>query len=296
MSVTYTSARVSARDRFAFTFFLSLALNAVILLGIKFDFMDLKNEDNGPLPTIDVILVQDNKSETPEHADFLAQTNQSGAGNTQNKIRPTTVESASPFETPISGDSANIQPRQAPSDVTVTKEPEVLTAYVGPTKVLTQHEPAPDPAEQVSAAEMIKRSKEIARLSAEISESMEIYSKQPRHRYISSNTKAFRDAAYLDDWRRKIEYIGNLNYPEEAKRRDLSGNLVLDVAIRADGTLDSINIRRSSGQKILDDAAVRIVRLAAPFAPLPPEMRKDTDVLHIIRTWLFESGNRLSTH
>jgi len=124
-----------------------------------------------------------------------------------------------------------------------------MTAYVGPTKITAQSDAAPDPATQPSAAEMVRRSHEITRLSAEISESMEIYSKQPKHRYISSNTKAFRDAAYLDDWRRKIEYIGNLNYPEEAKRRDLSGNLVLDVAIRADGTLDAINIRRSSGQR-----------------------------------------------
>ncbi|MBI3772242.1 MAG: energy transducer TonB [Gammaproteobacteria bacterium] len=295
MSVIYTNARVSARDRFAFTLFLSIAVNAVIILGVTFDLVDQKKEDNAPLTTIDVILVQDNNSETPDQADFLAQSNQSGAGNAQGKTRPTTIESATPLDVPVDGDSANIQPRQSPSDVATTKAPEVLTAYVGPTKIATQSDSAPDPATQPSVAEMVRRSKEIINLSAEISESMEIYSKKPKHRYISSNTKAFRDAAYLDDWRRKIEYIGNLNYPEEAKRRDLSGNLVLDVAIRADGAIDTIAIRRSSGQKVLDDAAVRIVRMAAPYSPLPPEMRKDTDVLHVIRTWLFESGNRLST-
>lgn len=295
MSVVYTNARISARDRFTFTLFLSIAINAVIILGVTFDMAAQKKDDSAPLSTIDVILVQDNNSEKPEQADFLAQSNQSGAGNTQDKTRPTTAASATPLETPFDGDSDTIQPRQSPSDVTTTKAPEIMTAYTGPTKITAQSDAAPDPATQPSAAEMLRRSHEITRLSAEISESMEIYSKQPKHRYISSNTKAFRDAAYLDDWRRKIEYIGNLNYPEEAKRRDLSGNLVLDVAIRADGTLDAINIRRSSGQKVLDDAAVRIVRLAAPFSPLPPEMRKDTDVLHVIRTWLFESGNRLST-
>ena len=96
-------------------------------------------------------------------------------------------------------------------------------------------------------------------------------------------------------WQAKIEMIGNLNYPEEARRRNISGNLLLDVAIDHAGNVDSISVRRSSGHKLLDDAAIRIVRLAAPFGPLPPEMRKETDILHIIRTWQFLDNNRLVT-
>ena len=136
---------------------------------------------------------------------------------------------------------------------------------------------------------------QIAHLSAEIDQSMKAFSRQTRHRFISANAREFRDAAYLDAWRAKVERIGNLNYPDEAKRRNLSGSLVLDVAVNANGSLHDVLIRRSSGYKILDDAAVQIVKLAAPFAPFPEEMRKDTDVLHIIRGWQFLNDNRLIT-
>jgi protein TonB len=95
----------------------------------------------------------------------------------------------------------------------------------------------------------------------------------------------------MDAWRAKVESVGNFNYPSEAKRRHLTGNLLLDVALNADGSINEIAIRRSSGQKILDDAAIRIVELAAPFAPFPPEIRSELDILHITRTWKFnESG------
>jgi protein TonB len=90
-----------------------------------------------------------------------------------------------------------------------------------------------------------------------------------------------------------VEKIGNLNYPEEAKRRKLYGNLLMHVAVRADGSVEKIRIRRSSGHKLLDDAAVRIVRMAAPFAPFPPEIREEVDVLDITRTWQFLDGNTL---
>jgi protein TonB len=136
---------------------------------------------------------------------------------------------------------------------------------------------------------------EIATLSAEISQSMDAYAKRDKQRYISAQAKEYRDAAYLDAWRSKIERIGNLNYPEEAKRRGISGSLQLDVAINADGSLNSITLLRPSGSKILDDAAVRIVKLAAPFAQFPDELRSDTDVLHIIRNWEFLDSYRLDT-
>ncbi|RMD79071.1 MAG: energy transducer TonB, partial [Gammaproteobacteria bacterium] len=149
------------------------------------------------------------------------------------------------------------------------------------------------PAPQPSAAELIRRSRELARLSAELDASIRAYARRPRQRYLSASTRSLRDAAYLEAWRRKIERIGNLNYPEEAKRRGLSGSLVLDVALNPDGSVRSVEILRSSGYKVLDDAAVRIVHLAAPFAPFPPAMRQDTDVLHIVRTWQFLQGDRL---
>jgi protein TonB len=119
----------------------------------------------------------------------------------------------------------------------------------------------------------------------------------PRHHYITANTREHVTAAYEEAWRMKVERVGNLNYPDEAKRRNLSGLLLLDVAINADGTLHSTRIVRSSGEKLLDDGAIRIVKLAAPFSPFPKQMREQgMDVLHIIRAWQFQSDNSLTTH
>ena len=128
---------------------------------------------------------------------------------------------------------------------------------------------------------------ERARLNAEISRSWQDLQQAPRRKYLNARTQEYRYAAYMDAWRAKVERIGNLNYPEEAKRRHLTGSLVLDVALKADGTVASISVLRSSGQKLLDDAAMRIIDLASPFAPFTPEMRGETDILHITRTWKF---------
>ncbi len=287
-----TTTNISPRDRLAFMMFLSLALNMMVILGISFDFSDLIQEET-PLPTLDIILVEQNDSEASDDADFLSQFNQTGAGNTQEVSRPSTLESATPV--PVSGESEYIQEEQTTEQESSAIDQELLTRHDSDEQVFSDEEIKPNPTDTPMSAAMILRGREIARLSAEISLSMEVYSKRTKHRYISASTKSFRDAAYLDDWRRKIERVGNLNYPEEARSRNLSGSLIMDVAINPNGTINTISIRRSSGQKVLDDAATRIVRLAAPFSPLPQAMRKDTDVLHITRTWQFLSGNRLST-
>ncbi len=287
-----TTTNISPRDRLAFMMFLSLALNMMVILGISFDFSDLIQEET-PLPTLDIILVEQNDSEASDDADFLSQFNQTGAGNTQEVSRPSTLESATPV--PVSGESEYIQEEQTTEQESSAIDQELLTRHDSDEQVFSDEEIKPNPTDTPMSAAMILRGREIARLSAEISLSMEGYSKRTKHRYISASTKSFRDAAYLDDWRRKIERVGNLNYPEEARSRNLSGSLIMDVAINPNGTINTISIRRSSGQKVLDDAATRIVRLAAPFSPLPQAMRKDTDVLHITRTWQFLSGNRLST-
>lgn len=294
MSAAITSAKVSASDRLIFTLFLSLALNAVVILGIGFDFHDLINEES-PLPTLEVILVEKNDSEAPQDAEFLAQVDQTGMGNTRDKKTPRTMEAAQELPVPVDGSSDILRPEQTAEQVPTAQE-EVLTRHDAPNQVYTLENTDKQPAEEATSAELIRRGQEIARLTAEIKQSFEIYSQKEKHRYISASTKSFRDAAYLDAWRRKIERIGNLNYPDAAKRRGLSGSLILDVAINANGTIRQITVLRPSGHKILDDAAQRIVRLAGPYAPLPPEMLEDTDVLHITRTWLFNSGNELSTH
>jgi len=109
------------------------------------------------------------------------------------------------------------------------------------------------------------------------------------------SAKAAIDAQYLDDWRRRVERIGNVHYPEEAKRNQLYGQLRLAVSILPNGQVDDIEVLQSSGVRVLDDAAMRIVRLAEPFQAFPVELKKEVDKLEIIRTWRFVPGNQLQS-
>ncbi|OGT30109.1 MAG: hypothetical protein A2W28_10550 [Gammaproteobacteria bacterium RBG_16_51_14] len=164
------------------------------------------------------------------------------------------------------------KPEQANTDK-VADQPPVREQLATP--------PAP------SATTLLTNSFKIASLSAEIKRKLEAKAKRPRRKFISATTKEYRYASYMEAWRAKVERVGNLNYPEAARKQDLSGSLILDVALNADGSINQITIRRSSGQKILDDAADRIVQLASPFAPFPEQIREETDILHITRTWQF---------
>lgn len=290
MSAAINSPKVTAKDRLAFMLFLSLVLNAVIILGVSFQVEPPKKSEESSLPTLDVVLVAPEGDKTQnEEADFLGNVSQEGGGNTQEMVRPSTVQAAPNIPMPFEGDSDTMQPRQIANDQ--TGQQEVLSTFKGQYQVRDQDNPDKELANRTTAAQLMMRGREIARLTAEIADSQLAYASKEKHRTISANTKEYRDAEYLDSWRRKIERIGTLNYPEEALQRHLSGLLVLDVAIKHDGTIDSITLKRSSGEKLLDDAAIRIVRLASPFSPLTPEMRKDTDILHITRTWIFEAGS-----
>ena len=166
---------------------------------------------------------------------------------------------------------------------------EKVTESVEKTEV-AEREPMPEQPEtppMPSAAALLANSFEIAALSAEIRRKLEAKADRPRRKFLSASTREFNYAAYMEAWRAKVERVGNLNYPDEARRNRLSGSLVLDVALNADGSVNQITIRRSSGSKILDDAAVRIVELSSPFAPFPDHIKKETDILHITRTWQF---------
>ena len=138
-----------------------------------------------------------------------------------------------------------------------------------------------------TAAQLLTRSFALASLNAELQQRLDSKAKRPRRKYISANTREYRYAAYMEAWRAKVERIGNINYPNAARERRLSGNLLLDVAINPNGSVKEITVRRSSGHKVLDDAAIRIVELAAPFARFPDAVLEEVDILHITRTWKF---------
>ena len=160
-------------------------------------------------------------------------------------------------------------------------------------------EPAPAAAIPASAQTLtaaMLRSQVIESLSAEIDQRLRAYAEWPRRKWITARTREHKYAAYMEAWRQKVERVGNLNYPDEARRNRLSGHLLLDVALNSDGSISELILRRSSGKKVLDDAAVRIVKLAAPFAKFPENIVQEVDILHIERTWQFLTSNRFQSN
>jgi protein TonB len=287
-------AAVTPADRLGLTLFFSLVLHGIIILGLVFSPDPPPKSDTRP--PIEIILTESAKPAKVDDAEYLAQADNDGSGNVKQRVRPTEARSAPATTPPLAGEGKSISPPRPAAPPQNTRRIEVLTAKQDADHSVSQHQEQQEQQQPPpSAAELMMRGEEIAKLSAEIHDSIQAYTRRPRERYISACTQSFRDAAYLDAWRQKIERIGSLNYPEEAKRQGLSGNLILDVAINPDGTVNNVELRHSSGYKLLDDAAIRIVKLAAPFAPFSPEMRKDTDVLHITRTWQFLNDNSFAS-
>jgi len=286
---------ISHTDRLSLTIFVALAFHALLILGISFNLMD--DIPSETLTTMEITLVHNKSQDEPDKADYLAQANQLGGGDTEEKVRD-----SSPFSNNAPTQEKGIAPdsqRELALPTTTTKQDKIeyLTAENAEQRVDSEKQklPFPEINKKMSAAQLFERSQEIARLSAKIQEIKKSYAMTPQHNYVrGANAKEFRFASYMDAWRTKVERIGNLNYPEAAVRKGINGSLLLDVAINADGTLNDVRILRSSGHKILDTAAKRIVRLAAPYPPLTEEIKKDTDILHIPRVWHFKSSG-LST-
>ncbi len=182
------------------------------------------------------------------------------------------------------------QPPPAPQAEVAPTRSDVLTAEAPPTPDALVEPPH----QSLDAAQILgSRNQEIARLTASLQEQSAAYASRVRRRSVSASTREYRYASYLAAWARKVERIGNLNYPEAAREQRLHGNLILHVAVLKDGSVESIRVVRSSGYDVLDQAAVKIVELAAPYSPFPPDIAAETDVLDIIRTWQFLRGGRL---
>jgi protein TonB len=281
-------------DRFGLALLLATVVHALLILGMTFDFQQSHPAERRQ-PNLEILVVHNPRppQETPQ-PDFLAQTSQQGGGNQDDKARPLAPEppladAAPPLPEPPASPPASAPLPSPPTKTVVAAQRPEAPATPQPRR---HAKPAQKPLPSLSQLLASSR-QEADRLSAELSRKRELYAKRPRRKHISASTQEYQYAAYLEAWRRKVERIGNLNYPDEAKRRKLYGNLVLSVALRPDGSVEDIRLTRSSGQALLDDAAIRIVRLAAPYAPFPKEIREETDILEITRTWQFLSDNQL---
>lgn len=279
-------------DRLGLTAFVSVLAHMTLILGVSFSMPDLRSND--PQPTLDITLVNTRADTEPEDADFLAQANQEGGGDRDEAViaqspLPVSASAAAQNPTAQSADEPQ-QPQQAVDQpLTQDREPASVIDDLTPQERQQRNAPAPDTSDQPVESVASER----ARLSAEISEFWEEYQKRPRRKFLSARTKEYKYAEYMEAWRAKVERVGNLNYPEKARQQNLTGSLVLDVAIKPDGSVQNLNVVKSSGQKVLDDAARRIVRLAGPYKPFPANIKKEVDILHITRTWQFMRDNRL---
>lgn len=269
---------------------LSTFLHAVIIFGVTFKHADPRLFNNWAQP-LEVVLVNSKSRTKPEKADALAQARLDGGGNTDEDRR-----AKSPLPV-LSQDTRTVEESQARKKVAdLEREAARLMTQVRSKQAVETAERPPEKTEQAGegqTADLIQRSLQIARLEAQIAKDWDAYQKRPRRRFVGARTQEFRFAQYIEDWRVKIERIGTVNYPEAAKQHRIFGSLQLTVAIRHDGTVESVEINRSSGQKVLDQAALRIVELSGPYAPFPPDIRGDTDILHITRTWTFTRNDQL---
>jgi len=264
-------------------------LHAFFLFGIALVLPDPRAAANLMQP-LQVVLVNSKTKSRPVQADALAQHNLDAGGNTAADRR-----AKSPL--PAIRDDLKFTPEQRTKRVAALEEETKRML----TKLKSDYTAVqPEPKRQKDSTDsngndLVQRALEIARLEAQIDKNWDAYQKLPRRTFIGARTQEYRFSQYIEDWRVKVERIGNLNYPEQARRQKIFGKLQLSVSINKDGSVESVEVSRSSGQRLLDAAAVRIVKLAAPYAPLPPNITQDTDILTITRTWSFTPSDTLES-
>ncbi len=285
---------VTTGDRLSFTVFFALALHAALIFGITFTF-----KERGPSThTMEVTLAQSRSENRPDRADYLAQFNQVGSGTLEEKKLTTTTTKPEFQDTEIRETTPVQQLAAAPRQQAIEKT--IITTTSESSRTVAQVESTNDPSQVESDSPVTKtllqKSLEIASLEARLDEQRQLYAKRPRIKRLTSlSTASSVDAYYLNSWRRKVERVGNLNYPAEARRQQIYGSLRLLVSLYPDGALKEVMLLQSSGHAVLDDAAIAIVELAAPYSPFPTELRETTDVLEIIRTWQFRKNSSLAS-
>jgi protein TonB len=245
-------------------------------------------------PPLDVVLVNARSATAPLKAEVYAQANLDGGGD---------VDEDRQLRSPLPASSQNRPASPSPEiDTRIDKLErqarellsQIKSSYSVPESA-PKSNPAPREPTPAPPGDLAERSLEMARLAARIDQEMDEYQKRPRRDNAQFRAKEYAFARYVEDWRAKVERIGNLNYPEAARRNQIYGSLVLTVEINNDGSLDGVHVERSSGSRILDAAAVKIVELAAPFAPFPEAMKKQVDIFGITRTWTFTREQHLTS-
>ncbi len=276
-------------DRLGMMLFFAAVMHAIFILGFGFDFLD--NAKLEAPPSLEVILVQTQNSDTPEEADYLAQVSQDGGGESEERLRPSEAFAATE---PTEETGVSPQPLEQQVQQQTPEQQEVITRLFSTDEIESKKKPDPkseltDIEKQLQALEL-----QIAKQTTELKLTSEKYAKLPKVLQVTARTKEYAPAAYMAAWVDKVERIGNVNYPKDARLSKLQGDLLLEVEIKSNGQVVETKILRSSGSSILDEAAKRTIRLASPFPPFTAELSELADQIEIVRTWIFKQGD-LST-
>ena len=288
MTSTAASPQVSSNDRISFTLLLAIAAHALIILGIGFE---LVRSHSAPPSTIEVILTKTQNVDTPEDAKVISEHNQKQSGSVDFDSRPT---SPSLTQKTLQGND-QASTKEILENTTIAAE-NVMVIHKNTNKNDLSERVAVTKPNPINQQELRKNQQNVAQLVSELREEQQLYAKRPRINHIDTlSAKSAIEAKYIKDWVEKVEIIGNINYPSQARRKKLSGTLILSVLVNSDGAVISTSVQQGSGKKLLDDAAKKIVRLASPFKRFPSEMSEQYDQLMITRTWIYHSDKRLTT-
>jgi periplasmic protein TonB len=302
-TLTVNAPHISSRERLITTLFFAVLVHAIIILGITFT-----PGRSGGGSTLEVTLVQTRSVMPPSQADYIAQANQQGEGNTRSLVRPQSpLSMPSAVDNPglpdgedvltNAGRGTEISDRKGLNTISVADRDAVVTTRAETNRFANARSQASPHSlnPRVLVARLLTQGDDSLMPTDDPLQLPEATNPAPREAFVSVNARASRFAEYLDTWRRKVEHIGNLNFPAQIRTQHLSGSLALEVALNSDGSINDLILRQPSPYRLLDNSAIKIVRLAAPFAPFPESFRKDTDVLRFIYVWRF-NGGRLDTH
>ena len=307
-------------DTLQITLLVSAFVHAVMIAAVKFEPPDLKKfKDN--LPILEVFLVNAKTESKPDKAEVFAQANLDRGGNTeqdrkmksalpalkQQEVEFTVKPSAQPKNGAKSAKQIAEDTQEQKRVAALEKQAQELMTQINSSKKVETQTVQQATAKKSELGDQEASNKkidmnavtaaalEMDRLEALISKQQDEYQKRPKRKFIGARVKEYKYALYVDAWRQKVEKIGNLNYPEAAKNLKLYGQLQMTVSIKADGSIENIELNRSSGHKVLDEAARHIVELGAPYARFTDDMHKETDILSITRTWTFTKEDSLAT-
>lgn len=295
MSTVINPVQVTASDRLGFSLFVAAILHAIIILGLGFGLPFAR--DFNAASMLEVTMVLTKTHQEPVDAEHIASENQLASGSTDQENQP-----AAPFTGSSLNNHSGISPILSSAPASPTSEQSeqheelIIQSDAQSSVFINQTTDTPDNPNINYQGKISQQQLELAKLVAELRQEENDYAKRPRVNYIDTlSAKTATEATYVQEWVEKVERVGNLNYPDEVRNNHLSGTLILSVLINHDGSVELMEVRSSAGKSLLDESAKRIVNIASPYQPFPPEMREDYDQLMITRTWLFGKDNTLLT-